>query len=172
MKPDLDWFSRYCRLVLWPALYFYCEHGAIFEPHLQNTLVRCREGKPVHAYFRDLEGTKLLAERWADRVPAELAGALLYDEEQAWRRFVYCVIFNQLAEVIDCLPGIPCQELWQEVRRSLAEFLVRHGSASSRAMVARLREERQLPVKANLITRFLQARDRDAAYVGVANPLR
>ncbi len=171
MRPGLDWFASYCRLLVWPALWFYAEHGAVFEPHLQNTLVRCREGVPDHVYFRDLEGTKLLPERWEQRVPVELRGAVLYDEDRAWCRFVYCLVFNQLAEVVDSLGEIPCQELWREVRRSLSEYLVAHGTASSRAIVERLQGDRLLPVKANLITRFLQARDRDAAYVWVTNPL-
>lgn len=171
MRPGLDWFASYCRLLVWPALWFYAEHGVVFEPHLQNTLVRCRDQRPDHLYFRDLEGTKLLAERWEDSVPDALRGPVLYDEERAWCRFVYCVIFNQLAEVVEALTDIPCQDLWREVRRSLAEYVVAHGTATSRSIVERLQRDRLLPVKANLITRFLQARDRDAAYVWVTNPL-
>lgn len=168
-----DWFAGLCRSLLWPVLYYYAEHGVIFEPHLQNTVLRLRAGQPHGWLYRDLEGTKLLASRWADRLPAgTVTDSVLYTEEQAWQRFAYCLIFNQLWEVIDRLDAVPADELWNEVRLCLQQYLQGHGSARSLPLVERLLGTEQLPLKANLTTRFLQRRDRDAAYVLVPNPLR
>lgn len=166
------WLQLYCRAVLWPALFFYAEHGVVFEPHLQNTLLRCSGSCPAGAMFRDLEGTKLVRGLWQDRVgTGVVAESTLYSDEQAWRRFVYCMIFNQLWEVIDRLPSAAPAALWDTVRRSLRDYLACHGTESSQAIVKRLLQDETLPVKGNLTTRFLRSGDRHAAFLSVPNPL-
>jgi siderophore synthetase component len=167
------WFGECCRAVLWPALFFYAEHGVIFEPHLQNTLLRLSDGMPSGSFYRDLEGTKLLGNVWAERLsPGTVTDSVLYTPEQAWQRFAYCLIFNQLAEVVDRLEAVPVAQLWAVARASLGEYLERHGSDRSAPAVQRLLSESSLPLKANLTTRFLRLRDRQASYVPVPNPLR
>lgn len=166
-RPQLEWYRAYCRAVLWPALYYYAEHGVVFEPHLQNTLVSFREGLPDRVWFRDLEGTKLVGRTLAG--DPEAIASVTYSEEMGWRRFVYCSLFNQLAEVIDNLRGVPAAELWRETRRSLEEYAARHGA---RDIVGRMLTSPTLPAKANLLTRFRRSEDRQASYVEVKNPLR
>ena len=100
-----------------------------------------------------------------------VSNSVLYSAEQAWRRFTYCIVFNQLWEVVDQLQAVPPRELWRTCRETLLEYLQAYGSCHSLALVQRLLSEPTLPLKANLTTRFLQARDRDAAYVSVENPL-
>ena len=171
-----EWLADYCRSVVWPALYYYAEYGVVFEPHLQNTLLRLKGGRPAGALFRDLEGTKLVRDIWAQRlqgrVDPQILRSVLYSQEQAWCRFCYCLIFNQLAEVVDHLPGGDCQQLWGVVRQSLQDYLGCHGSGRSLPLVRQLLEASRLPFKANLLTRFLRERDSRATYLWIENPLR
>lgn len=170
---QLRWFEACCEAVVWPSLYFYAEHGVIFEPHLQNTLLRLSGGMPSGSIYRDLEGTKLVGSRWADRLPpGTVTDSVLYTPEQAWQRFTYCLIFNQLWEIVDRLEAVPPAELWAVARRSLRLYLEAHGSDNSAAIVEDLLSQSRLPLKGNLTTRFLRLRDRNASYIPVANPLR
>lgn len=168
----LEWFREYCRLVVWPALHYYAHHGLIFEPHLQNTLIQVQGGKPRHCFFRDLEGTKLVGSPLSEKMHPEVSRSLHYSQEQAWRRFAYCVIFNQLSEVVQHLTEVPAAELWAATRQSLHDYHAAYGNRESQRIIVRLLGERKLPVKANLITRFLREKDRNATYVWVENPLR
>lgn len=47
----------YARLLFGAALLPWLRGGLAFEPHLQNTYVRVREGEPVAMVLRDLDGT-------------------------------------------------------------------------------------------------------------------
>lgn len=168
----LEWYREYSRLVVWPALHYYAHHGVVFEPHLQNTLIQVQGGKPRHGFFRDLEGTKLVGSRLHQDMHPEIARSLYYSDEQAWRRFAYCVVFNQLSEVIQHLTAVPAAELWTATRQSLHDYQAAYGNRESQRIILRLLQDRKLPVKANLITRFLREKDRNATYVWVENPLR
>ncbi|WNI18974.1 IucA/IucC family protein [Actinacidiphila sp. ITFR-21] len=171
----LRWWRRYLRLLVPPVLAAYCDHGIVLEPHLQNVLVCVdAEGMPVQVLFRDLEGTKLLPGHHAAALaalPAQVAGPLTYDADQGWDRLVYCLLVNHIAELLSALADLhPAAEpaLWSEVRDTIRDHAAEHGRTPR--LDALLAGE-PLPAKANLLTRWQRAADREAGYVRLPSPL-
>jgi siderophore synthetase component len=171
----LNWWQAYLRLLVPPVLAAYFQHGVVLEPHLQNVLL-CVDGagRPAQMLFRDLEGTKLLAEHHADALaplsPA-VAGPMTYDPQRGWDRVVYCLLVNNVAETLAALADLhPRLEpaLWRQVQAVVLQYADRHGSPPQlRALLAGA----PLPAKANLLTRWERRADRDAAYVRIPSPL-
>lgn len=163
------WWDAYVAQMAPPVLHAYLDHGIVLEPHLQNVLICLdAEGTPVHAAFRDLEGTKLTAGRWdTDHLPPRVAEGLTYSPDRGWNRVVYCLVVNHLTEIAAAIADLhPHLErtLWRTLREHIAA-LDRHPEI--RALLAGV----PLPAKANLRTRWSRTADRGAAYVPVPNPL-
>lgn len=171
----LEWWTAYLRLLLPPVLAAYFDHGVVLEPHLQNVLVGVDgTGLPRQVVFRDLEGTKLLAEHHAEALsalPAEVAGPMVYDPRRGWDRVVYCLLVNNTAETLAVLADLhPDLEpaLWAQVRSVLREYADDNGCPPRlRALLAGM----PLPAKANLLTRWRRHPDRQAHYVRLPSPL-
>ncbi|HSA51644.1 MAG TPA: IucA/IucC family protein [Yinghuangia sp.] len=169
------WWRDYLDLLVPPVLTLFFEHGVVLEPHLQNVLVCVDdEGRPVRMLFRDLEGTKLLADRHAAdlaALPADVAGPMTYDAERGWNRVVYCLLVNHIGETAAALADLcPAAEagLWGTVRAVLLDHTRRYGCPPPlRALLSGA----PLPAKANLMTRWQRAADRDAGYVPLPSPL-
>jgi siderophore synthetase component len=172
----LDWWRAYLRLLLPPVLAAFFDHGVVLEPHLQNVLVGVNDdGMPVQMLFRDMEGTKLLAEHHAGALaalPPDVAAPLTYPAERGWQRVAYCLLVNHVAEVVAALADLRPDlepELWALVRDELADCRRRHGlPAELRAILAGA----AVPAKANLLARWQRAKDKQAGYVPLALPLR
>lgn len=182
-EPDpaavLRWWRAYLALLVPPVLAAYTDHGLVLEPHLQNVLVCVAgDGLPAAVLFRDLEGAKLLREHHADALdalPPDVAGPLTYDGGQGWTRLVYCLLVNNvgdmLAALADACPGAgPRLEraLWSAVRDTLADHAAAHGR---HPRIAALLAGEPLPAKANLLTRWHRTADRTAEYVHLPSPL-
>ncbi|WP_329181912.1 IucA/IucC family protein [Streptomyces sp. NBC_01477] len=175
--PDavLRWWRSYLGLLVPPVLAAYFDHGVVLEPHLQNVLVCVGEdGLPLQVLFRDLEGTKLLPERHRAALaglPEHIADPLTYDADQGWTRLAYCLFVNNIGEMLaalaDLSPGTE-RALWAAVRRVLADYGARHGR---QPRLDALLAGEPLPAKANLLTRWERAADRQAAYVRLPSPL-
>ncbi|MEU5882054.1 IucA/IucC family protein [Spirillospora sp. NPDC047279] len=164
----LAWWDAYVRHVAPPVLHAYLDHGVVLEPHLQNVLMCVDDdGMPVHAVFRDLEGTKLVQgrHRHLDGVPARVREAMTYDADLGWNRVVYCLLVNHLTEVAaavaDLHPALD-SSLWQAARR--------HFAVADRPEVRALLAGVPLPAKANLRARWARTADRASTYVPVPNP--
>ncbi|MFC4050578.1 IucA/IucC family protein [Actinomadura syzygii] len=163
------WWDAYVRHVAPPVLGAYLDHGVVLEPHLQNVLICVdHDGMPIHAAFRDLEGTKLTTGRWnLNHVPSRVAESLTYAPAQGWNRVVYCLLVNHLTEiaaaVADLHPFLQ-DELWPTARKHFAAY---DDQPHIRALLAGV----PLPAKANLRTRWSRTADRGATYVPVPNPL-
>jgi siderophore synthetase component len=171
----LRWWADYLRLLVPPVLAAYFDHGVVLEPHLQNVLIGVgADGMPRQVLLRDLEGTKLLADRHRAALAAldaEAAGAMGYDADRGWDRVVYCLLVNNAAETLAALadrhPDLE-PALWAEVRAVLRESADALGSpARLRALIA----GGPLPAKANLLTRWRRRADREAGYVPLPSPL-
>jgi siderophore synthetase component len=185
----LAWWAAYVRRVVPPVLHAFLAYGVVLEPHLQNVLIRVDGGGlPVQALFRDMEGTKLLAGHWdrpgASRLrdlPARVREAMTYDAERGWRRVVYCLFVNHLAEIAAAIAGLrPAdgdleRDLWRVVRDEVARYAAAHdrapgGPEPEAARLRALLAGVSWPAKANLMARWARAADRAATYVMVRSP--
>lgn len=171
----LDWWAAYLKLLVPPVMAAYFDHGLVLEPHLQNVVVCVdEEGMPAQVLFRDLEGTKLVAEQHTEllaSLPAEVAGPMTYDAQRGWDRVVYCLLVNHVAEMLAALADLHPQSeaaLWSRVRATLQTYADRNGCPPR---LAALLAGVPLPAKANLLTRWERKADRDAGYVRLASPL-
>ncbi|MGI5167624.1 IucA/IucC family protein [Spirillospora sp. CA-253888] len=169
----LAWWDAYVQRVARPVLHAFLSYGVVLEPHLQNVLIVLDDdGMPVQTAFRDLEGTKLVADRWADELaglPARVREALTYDSARGWNRVVYCLLVNHLAEIAAALADLYPEletHLWQVTRAHVEECADRD-HPELRALLAGV----PLPAKANLRARWARTADRGATYVPAPNPL-
>ncbi|MFC5993696.1 IucA/IucC family protein [Pseudonocardia hispaniensis] len=176
------WWRRYLSLLVAPVLRLWAEHGVVLEPHPQNVLVVVGSDQmPVRVLARDLEGTKLVGERHADALavlPADVAGAISYDEPRAWNRIAYCLFVNHLAEFAGALTDLAAaagpgadrfeQRLWEILAEVLAAVSAELGHPPRlRALLAGV----PLPAKTNLLVRWERAADRHAGYVPFPHPM-
>jgi hypothetical protein len=102
-------FKSYCRIVMSGPIAFLIHFGLAFEPHLQNSVIVFRSGKPVRLILRDLDGTVM--ER--KRVAAFLRALDLRVAPDTWdhmpsseigeSRIMHALFFGHLGEVIDFL---------------------------------------------------------------------
>ncbi|GEL17480.1 IucA/IucC family protein [Pseudonocardia asaccharolytica] len=176
------WWRRYLSLLVTPVLRLWAEHGVVLEPHPQNVLVVVGPDQlPVRVLARDLEGTKLVADRHADALaalPADVARAVGYDEARGWNRIAYCLFVNHLAEVAGALTDLSVaagpdagrfeQRLWEILAEVLAAAGAELGEPPRlRALLAGA----PLPAKTNLLLRWERAADRHAGYVPFPNPM-
>ncbi|WP_245679632.1 IucA/IucC family protein [Actinomadura hibisca] len=169
----LAWWDAYVRRVVRPVLHAFLSYGVVLEPHLQNVLIVLDDdGMPVQTAFRDLEGTKLVADRWAEELaglPARVREGLSYDSARGWNRVVYCLLVNHLAEVAAALADLYPEletHLWR-VTRAHVEDCADRDHPELRALLAGV----PLPAKANLRARWARTADRGATYVPAPNPL-
>jgi siderophore synthetase component len=178
----LRWWHRYTTLLVPPVLSLWAEHGVVLEPHPQNVLVVLGpDHLPVRVLARDLEGTKLLADRHLDTLaalPVDVARAVAYDDERAWNRIAYCLFVNHLTEFAGALadlvhesaPGM-CRfedRLWSDLGDTVAAVSQTLGHPPRlRALLIGV----PLPAKTNLLVRWERQADRQAGYVPFPNPL-
>jgi siderophore synthetase component len=171
------WFEGYLDALVAPMLHLFFEAGLMFEPHLQNVLVAgFGEGEAARVLLRDYDNAKIV-EGIFDPVKLvgllpEVVAELRYPEEVAWKRFVYCLFVNNLAEVIAALANGDAageRRLWGALREHLRGIAARSGRG--REAIERLTAGEELPAKANLLTRVFKQKDRDAPFVGVPNPM-
>lgn len=164
-----DWLREYLRVSLLPMLDIFARDGVGFEAHLQNSLLVTDAGRPVGFRVRDMEGTHV--DR--GRLPPGLdpASPLVYDGDDAWQRFRYHGVVNQLAGVIGMLGHHIGDEwtLWAAVADALREVGASSGPAA--AWARDLRTSPTLPAKANLLSRFAE-RGEVPLYVALPNPIR
>ncbi|HEX5746332.1 MAG TPA: IucA/IucC family protein [Archangium sp.] len=172
------WFHGYAERLLPPVLYAFFHHGIVHEAHLQNTLLVTERGAPEGLLLRDLEGLKVVPERFAalalDTLTPEARRAISYGDEQGWKRIAYCLFVNNLSETVAALAGGSERlerRLWDRVRQVLTGYERRFGTEESARRIGPLLAGAPFPGKANLTVRFLKKADREAGYVLVPNPL-
>jgi siderophore synthetase component len=171
----LSWFKRYAEALLRPVLHLFFNHGLIFEPHLQNTVLIHRQGQPVDVLLRDYEGVKLSAELGMALAPADLhprvRQSLEYSRARGWNRIAYCLFINNLSEAVLALswrrPAL-AQLMWAQVRQTL-EAIARELPVPTPELDGLL-SDGLIPCKTNLKTRLAAVADRQAGYSWLQAP--
>lgn len=173
------WFSEYAELAIYPIFYLLFEKGLAFEPHMQNTIIGLgTDGAPIRFILRDLELTRLTPKAHA------LIDGMAHDEhtrqelccsdEAGWTRIAYCLLVNNICEVIATLSNGSHDlylDLWGCLRNTLQSYLASFPNPEARRRIQGLLSGEPLPVKGNLLTRFLKQADRQAAYLPLYHPL-
>lgn len=186
---EVAWFSRYLEVLLPPVLDLYFNYGLMSEPHLQNIVVCLTEGVPTQILLRDLDNFRLIQGGWGaeNMAHSDFLQDLVFEKDEAWNRFVYCLIVNHLNETIYSLSrcgavgpekGITVEKterlLWTCLKEHLKAYRDFHQGNKTEAgsRISGLLQRDGLPTKGNLVTRFRRAVDRNAVYFQIPNPLR
>ncbi|MBU0784984.1 MAG: siderophore biosynthesis protein [Gammaproteobacteria bacterium] len=171
----LNWLQSYFKLLVPGTLTLLFKHGVVLEPHLQNTVLALDKGLPARVWIRDLEGTKLVPQHWpSDRLKGLSERAIAsvhYSEDQGWKRVSYCLLVNNIAEMIfhacQHTPGLE-QRAWQCLAK-----LIQHTSQAlgTPQALSGLLQGHALASKNNLKTRLFKKADRLADYTFLSHPL-
>lgn len=171
----LRWFASYASLLLRPVLNMFFNHGVIFEPHLQNTVLVHRHGHPVKLLLRDYEGVKLTTEHGMrgvpEDIPARVRQSMEYPRAQGWNRIAYCLFVNNLSEAVLALTqGRPAlaPAMWQLVRQELQD--IRDALQTPAPELDALLNGATIPCKTNFRIRLAAAADKFAGYVDLRAP--
>lgn len=173
------WFSRYAELAIFPVFYLLFEKGIAFEPHMQNSIVGlASDGAPEAFIVRDLELTRLTPRAH------DLLTSMTLDEttrkdiccsdEAGWTRIGYCLLVNNICEVIATLANGNHErylDLWACLRTTLQTYLANFPQLEAARRIQGLLSGEPLPVKGNLLVRFLKQADRKANYLPLYHPL-
>lgn len=178
-----EWFREYLARTVEPVLWTYFELGVGLEAHQQNTLVRLDEdGWPVHGFYRDNEGFYVPASQ-SEAVDALVPGITdriktVCPDATADDCVRYYVVLNNAFGVINALgvaDVVDETDLLEVLRGSLTELRAHEPAEST--LVSDLLDERRVPCKGNLLTRF-EGRDEldapleaESVYVDIENPL-
>lgn len=174
-----QWFSQYAQMAVFPVFYLLFEKGIAFEPHMQNSLLRlAADGAPAGFMVRDLELTRLTPQAHALLDAAQDAqqahAGICCSNDAGWTRIAYCLLVNNICEVIATLANGNHErylELWACLRHTLQSYLLRFPGAEAARRIQGLLSGEPLPVKGNLLIRFLKQADRKAAYLPLYHPL-
>lgn len=171
----LNWLHSYFKLLVPGTLTLLFKHGVVLEPHLQNTVLAQENGLPVRVWIRDLEGTKLIPQHWpSDRLNGLSERAIAsvhYSEDQGWKRVSYCLLVNNIAEMIfhacQHTPGLE-QRAWQCLAKLIQQTSRALGTPQA---LCDLLQGHALASKNNLKTRLFKKADRLSDYTFLSHPL-
>lgn len=170
-----QWFDAYLQALLPGVLHYFFNLGIAFEPHLQNTMIGFENGLPAKVWIRDLEGTKLMQDKWPEDKLSELSSkartSVYYTREQGWNRIAYCTLINNISEAIfhiaagNLLIETNC---WLILASTIQRWQQEEGDQPE--LVAFLAGQ-PIPSKNNLTTRLLKQSDSLSSYSLLNNPL-
>jgi len=171
----LDWFKRYQSQLLRPVISLFYNHGVVFEPHLQNTVVVHQQGYPTKLLLRDYEGVKLTEDLGYQWIPEgthdRVKQSMVYPRFQGWSRIAYCLFINNLSEAVLALthhtPELS-SDMWEMVREELLS--IRDDLSCQTPELDGLLAGNDIPCKTNFRVRLAGAADRQAGYVQLRSP--
>lgn len=171
-----EWVRRYAEAYLSPVLRLFSDYGISLEAHVQNALIRIEGGLPAGSLARDMEGMSVSrGSEFARRCMESVVGSsspVFYEEEEAWMRLLYYNLTNHWGHMLAAVSrssGAEERRLWSITATLLADK-ARFGSERLQYWTRRLLDQKGLPAKANLISRF-QGRGERPLYIDIPNPL-
>jgi len=171
----LIWFEHYVSRLVTPVLYYFFELGVIFEPHLQNTVIGFNNERPSRVYYRDLEGTKLIPNKWPAWALEDFSDrereSIYYSREKGWQRISYCLFVNNISEAIYALSEDNAQleeKLWQEVGQQVSKYQRQFGQQPE---LQALLSGDKIACKTNFTTRLFKKSDKYSDYIEINNPI-
>jgi siderophore synthetase component len=179
---SLDWFRRYLDISFQPLMWLYLSYGIALEAHQQNSLVELAAGYPHRFYYRDNQGY-YYCESTFPRLQQILPGIseksqTMCADHVADERLRYYLFINHLIGLINAFGTaglIDERDLLTELHRALLELKPMNRTPSN--LITSLLEDKQLPCKANLLTRLhdmdelVGAMESQSVYVHISNPI-
>lgn len=169
------WFQEYVEGLVPPVMEAFWEQGVMFEPHLQNMLVAIDQKRPHRFLLRDVDNMKLIRDhaRMRNLRPLHISDTadLFFDLELGWKRLIYCLIVNHLAEAITTIallsPNALEMEraLWSTLSQTLKNCEIPKGRLQE------LLGAGSLWSKKNLFTRITRTDDLKAPFAPLNNPM-
>ncbi|WP_459193179.1 IucA/IucC family protein [Halosimplex sp. J119] len=178
-----EWFRKYLAVTVRPAVWSYFELGVGFEAHQQNTVVKLdTDGWPKAGFYRDNGGYCFPESRY-DRVDTWVPGLderveTVCADAVTDRCLRYYLFINNAFGVVNALGvGGVVEEstLLADLRSEVSSLAEDEPPASN--LVSALLEDRQIPCKGNLRTRFAgcdelaSSLDAESVYIDIENPL-
>ncbi|MFC0189986.1 IucA/IucC family protein [Fictibacillus aquaticus] len=178
-----DWFAQYLTISLDPMLWLYETYGVALEAHQQNSVVQLENGYPKAFYYRDNQGY-YYSESKADMLVEQLPdlnrkSVTICSDEVAVERFRYYFFMNHLFGLINGFgtAGLADEAVLMKILRNRLEH---HNTITGgkSALLTSLLETKDLPCKANLLTRFhdmdelVGSLETQSVYTNIPNPLQ
>ncbi|TYS70358.1 siderophore biosynthesis protein [Sutcliffiella horikoshii] len=181
-EASFQWFQKYWHCSVVPMISLYDEFGLALEAHQQNSLVDVSNGFPTHYYFRDNQGYYLSNSKREklERMVVNLKNApeLFYDEEMIQHRFTYYLFINHIFSIIYRMgeDGLIAEEKLVQWMIKELNNLKQGLSEEGKRFVHFLLNNKVLPCKANLLTRFHDVDElltdlEQAVYTSMPNPI-
>ena len=178
-----DWFEKYLSITLDPMVWLYETYGVALEAHQQNSIVKLENGYPASFYYRDNQGyyfSESKAQLLAEIIPdVSRKSSTLCSDDVAIERFRYYFFMNHLFGLINGFgtAGLADEEVLLAI---LKKKLLNHDekSGGESALLKSLLEMKELPCKANLLTRFYDmdelvgSLETQSVYTKIPNPLQ
>ncbi|MBN8201044.1 IucA/IucC family protein [Bacillus sp. NTK034] len=178
-----DWFEKYLSITLDPLIWLYETYGVALEAHQQNSIVQLDNGYPSTFYYRDNQGyyfSESKAELLAEIIPdVSRKSSTLCSDDVAIERFRYYFFMNHLFGLINGFgtAGLADEEaLLAILKKKLLNHDQKTGGRS--ALLRSLLHLKELPCKANLLTRFYDmdelvgSLETQSVYTKIPNPLQ
>lgn len=182
-KVSKDWFGEYLSIALDPMIWLYETYGIALEAHQQNSIVQMENGYPKRFYYRDNQGY-YYSESKADLLVEQLPdlnrkSVTICSDEVAVERFRYYFFMNHLFGLINAFGA---EDLVNEAElMSILQIRLKHFDALTDGksdLLRSLLDLRELPCKANLLTRFhdmdelVGSLETQSVYTNIQNPLQ
>jgi siderophore synthetase component len=124
-----QWVTRLLGVVLPPLLRMLYQHGVVFSPHGQNTILLHRSGAPSRLVVKDFVDDVNIADaplpELAD-LPAEVAAVLLREPTDWICQFLWAGLFlghfRYLADLLESRLGLPETTFWRLCRAEIRAF--------------------------------------------------
>jgi siderophore synthetase component len=180
-EASFRWFQKYWHCSVEPMISLYDEFGLALEAHQQNSLVDVSNGFPTHYYFRDNQGYYLSNSKKEklERMVVNLKNTpeLFFEEEMIQHRFTYYLFINHIFSIIYRMGEddlIAEEKLVHWMMKELNNLKQRL-SGEGKRFVHFILNNKVLPCKANLLTRFHDVDElltdlEQAVYTSMPNP--
>ncbi|MFD9626274.1 IucA/IucC family protein [Peribacillus muralis] len=180
---SIDWFTSYLSMTVEPMLWLFEKYGIVLEAHQQNSIIQLQNGYPSTFHYRDNQGYYYCQSK-VDRllgILPELSkkSFTICSDEVAEERLQYYFFFNHLLGLINNFGTeglISEKKLLQVVHKLVESINAKSDDEGLNRVVFRLLQERKLPCKANLLTRFhdldelVGSLETQSVYTTIENP--
>jgi siderophore synthetase component len=127
-----EWLAECFDVLFPPLLHYLYRYGMVFMPHGTNTMLVCRDGRPVRLAVKDYVDEIAVSEEWVpelDRLPDDL-----YEHDEILHQkapedlcqhivgTVFVCVLRYVADLLNRREGYDERQLWRQVRASIEGY--------------------------------------------------